>query len=98
MTPTSTSDPDSVAARMREVAAQVVTPRFRLLIYRHELEKSPGELVAIAGGEAEVLLSTSQRDLMSDIPALGEGVATQATDLPNLPSREEQVHPASSGV
>lgn len=52
---------------MRGVAADVVTPRFRMLAEHEIAEKSPGEIVTIVDREAE-------RRLYDGLAALGPGV------------------------
>lgn len=52
---------------MREVAATVVTPRFRMLAAHEIAEKSPGEIVTTVDREAE-------RRLFDGLAALGPGV------------------------
>jgi fructose-1,6-bisphosphatase/inositol monophosphatase family enzyme len=50
-------DTDAVLRLIEEVAAEVVTPRFRALTEGQVHEKKPGDLVTVADHEAEVLLT-----------------------------------------
>ena len=58
---------EPVSELMREVAATVVTPRFRMLAAHEIAEKSPGEIVTTVDREAE-------RRLFDGLAALGPGV------------------------
>lgn len=58
---------DQVSELMRGVAAEVVTPRFRMLAAHEIAEKSPGEIVTTVDREAE-------RRLYDGLAALGPGV------------------------
>jgi fructose-1,6-bisphosphatase/inositol monophosphatase family enzyme len=58
---------EQVAELMRDVAAAVVTPRFRTLATHEIAEKSPGEIVTSVDREAE-------RRLYDGLAALGPGV------------------------
>ena len=48
---------DAVLDLLREVAAEVITPRFRSLAAGEVMEKNPGDLVTVADREAEVLIT-----------------------------------------
>jgi fructose-1,6-bisphosphatase/inositol monophosphatase family enzyme len=48
---------DDITALLQDVAAEVITPRFRTLDADDIREKSPGDLVTIADREAEVLIT-----------------------------------------
>lgn len=50
-------DTDAVLALMKDVAAEVITPRFRSLADGEVMEKNPGDLVTVADQEAEALLT-----------------------------------------
>lgn len=52
---------------MQEVAAQVITPRFRALASGEVMEKKPGDLVTVADHEAEVLITAA---LQADDPGV----------------------------
>ncbi len=58
-------DTQAVLDLMKEVAAQVITPRFRDLASGEVMEKRPGDLVTVADREAEVLIT---RALLADDP------------------------------
>ncbi|WP_299442918.1 inositol monophosphatase [uncultured Phycicoccus sp.] len=63
---------DAVADLLREVAAEVITPRFRSLSAGEVMEKNPGDLVTVADREAEVLISDRLRAAYPDAVVLGE--------------------------
>ncbi|MBM6402959.1 inositol monophosphatase [Phycicoccus sp. CSK15P-2] len=63
---------DAVRDLLQEVAAEVITPRFRSLGEGEVMEKNPGDLVTVADREAEVLLSAALRDAYPDAAVLGE--------------------------
>lgn len=50
-------DTESVLALLKDVAARVITPRFRSLAAGQIIEKNPGDLVTVADREAEVLIT-----------------------------------------
>ena len=52
---------------IQDVAAQVITPRFRALTDEQVMEKNPGDLVTVADREAEVLIT---RALHADDPSV----------------------------
>lgn len=52
---------------MQEVAAEVITPRFRALTSGDVMEKRPGDLVTVADHEAEELLTQA---LLADDPSV----------------------------
>ncbi len=65
-------DTDAVLALIKDVAARVVTPRFRSLAEGEVMEKKPGDLVTVADREAEALITEA---LLAAYPAaavLGE--------------------------
>lgn len=63
---------DDVLILLQQVAAQVITPRFRQL-QRHEVnEKSPGSLVTIADHEAEVAITGALQRAYPNAVILGE--------------------------
>ncbi len=69
---------------MREVAEQVITPRFQALGAGEVMEKNPGDLVTVADQEAERLITAA---LLADDPGvLVVGEEATAVD-PGLPSR-----------
>ncbi|NHA68002.1 inositol monophosphatase family protein [Phycicoccus flavus] len=63
---------DAVSDLLREVAAQVITPRFRSLGEGEVMEKNPGDLVTVADREAESLISAALREAYPDAAVLGE--------------------------
>lgn len=65
-------DTDEVLALLQEVAAQVVTPRFRTLTDAQVMEKNPGDLVTVADREAEVLITRRLREAYPDALVVGE--------------------------
>lgn len=62
----------SVAALMREVAAQVVIPRYRNLAAEEIIEKAKDELVTIADREAEERLNEGVARLLPEATIIGE--------------------------
>lgn len=66
---------------MRDVAAQVVTPRFRALAAHEIAEKSPGEIVTIADREAERRLHDGLAALGPGARIVGEEAVEQAPGL-----------------
>src|SRR3954469_4021585 len=63
---------DDVLDLLREVAAEVITPRFRSLAEGEVMEKNPGDLVTAADHESEAILT---RELEAGFPGafiLGE--------------------------
>ncbi|WP_226913241.1 inositol monophosphatase family protein [Gephyromycinifex aptenodytis] len=60
-------DTDAVLELMREVAEQVINPRFRSLEAGQIMEKSPGDLVTVADREAEELITAA---LLADDPSV----------------------------
>ena len=65
-------DTDAVLDLVKEVAAKVVTPRFRSLERVDVDEKGPGDLVTIADRESEKLLTRFLREAYPDALVLGE--------------------------
>ena len=65
-------DTDAVLRLVEEVAAEVVTPRFRALTEGQVHEKKPGDLVTVADHEAEVLLTRGADAAYPDAVVLGE--------------------------
>lgn len=63
---------DAVLTMMREVAAEVITPRFRSLSDAEIMEKNPGDLVTVADHEAEVLITRRLRAAYPDAVVVGE--------------------------
>ncbi|MGI8644867.1 MAG: inositol monophosphatase family protein, partial [Nocardioides sp.] len=65
-------DTDAVLRLIEEVAAEVVTPRFRALAESEIHEKRPGDLVTVADHEAEVLITAALAAAYPDAVVLGE--------------------------
>ncbi len=63
---------DAVADLLREVAVEVITPRFRSLAEGEVMEKNPGDLVTVADREAEVLITRRLAGAYPDAVVLGE--------------------------
>jgi fructose-1,6-bisphosphatase/inositol monophosphatase family enzyme len=69
-------DTQAVLDLMQDVAAKVITPRFRALTTGQIMEKRPGDLVTVADHEAEELLTAA---LLADDPhvlVVGEEAAS----------------------
>ena len=67
-----TVDTAAVLELMKQVAAEVITPRFRSLADGEVIEKNPGDLVTVADREAEVLITARLLDAYPDAVVLGE--------------------------
>lgn len=65
-------DTDSVLTLLQDVAAQVITPRFRRLADAEVMEKNPGDLVTVADQEAEILITRRLRAEYPDALIVGE--------------------------
>jgi fructose-1,6-bisphosphatase/inositol monophosphatase family enzyme len=63
---------DAVLDLLREVAAEVITPRFRSLAAGEVMEKNPCDLVTVADREAEVLITDRLTAAYPDALVLGE--------------------------
>jgi fructose-1,6-bisphosphatase/inositol monophosphatase family enzyme len=63
---------DAVLTLLREVAAEVITPRFRALAEGEVIEKNPGDLVTIADREAEEIITAALLAAYPDAVVLGE--------------------------
>ena len=57
---------------MKEVAAEVITPRFRSLADGEVMEKNPGDLVTVADRESEAILTREIGAAYPDAFVLGE--------------------------
>lgn len=57
---------------LQEVAAEVITPRFRTLTEGQVAEKNPGDLVTVADHEAELLITRALRTAYPGAVVLGE--------------------------
>jgi fructose-1,6-bisphosphatase/inositol monophosphatase family enzyme len=65
-------DTSAVLDLLKEVAATVITPRFRSLADGEVMEKKPGDLVTVADREAEVLITAALASAHPDAVVLGE--------------------------
>jgi fructose-1,6-bisphosphatase/inositol monophosphatase family enzyme len=65
-------DTDAITTLLQDVAAEVVTPRFRSLSADEVSEKNPGDLVTVADREAEVLITAALTRAYPDAVVLGE--------------------------
>ncbi|WP_343036545.1 inositol monophosphatase family protein [Flexivirga aerilata] len=63
---------DEVLTLLQEVAADVITPRFRSLADGEVMEKNPGDLVTVADREAEIEITRRLRDAYPDALIVGE--------------------------
>ena len=63
---------DDVLALLKDVAEQVINPRFRNLVVDEVAEKNPGDLVTVADREAEVLITEALLRAHPDALVLGE--------------------------
>jgi fructose-1,6-bisphosphatase/inositol monophosphatase family enzyme len=76
---------DEVVAILREVAEEIVLPRFRNLAACEIEEKSPGDLVTVADREAELALTRRLTALLPGSLVVGEeGVAADPSTLSRL--------------
>ncbi|GAA4803844.1 inositol monophosphatase [Nocardioides caeni] len=65
-------DTAAVLSLLQDVAAQVITPRFRALGSGEVSEKNPGDLVTVADHESEALITAALRDAHPRALVLGE--------------------------
>jgi fructose-1,6-bisphosphatase/inositol monophosphatase family enzyme len=65
-------DTDEVLTLLRDVAEQVINPRFRSLDSDEIAEKNPGDLVTVADKEAEALITGALRAAYPGVLVLGE--------------------------
>ncbi|HKX68797.1 MAG TPA: inositol monophosphatase [Intrasporangium sp.] len=65
-------DTDAVLALLKNVAEEVINPRFRALATGDIHEKNPGDLVTVADHEAEVLITKALNAAYPDALVLGE--------------------------
>lgn len=65
-------DTDAITTVLQEVAAEVITPRFRALTAGEVHEKNPGDLVTVADHEAEVLITAALQAAYPAAVVLGE--------------------------
>jgi fructose-1,6-bisphosphatase/inositol monophosphatase family enzyme len=74
-------DSEAVLKLIRDVADEVVNPRFRALADHQVEEKNPGDLVTIADHEAEELLTRALTAAYPDAVVLGEEAHSANPDL-----------------
>lgn len=65
-------DTDAITTLLQDVAAEVITPRFRSLDEGEVHEKNPGDLVTVADHEAEVLITEALQAAYPETVVLGE--------------------------
>lgn len=65
-------DTDAITTLLQDVAAEVITPRFRSLTEGEVQEKGPGDLVTVADHEAEVLVTAALQAAYPASVVLGE--------------------------
>ncbi len=65
-------DTDAILTLLKDVAEQVINPRFRALDDDQVHEKNPGDLVTVADHEAEVLITDALLAAYPDAVVLGE--------------------------
>jgi fructose-1,6-bisphosphatase/inositol monophosphatase family enzyme len=65
-------DTDAVLALLKDVADEVINPRFQALAHGEVHEKNPGDLVTVADHEAEELITRALRAAYPDAVILGE--------------------------
>lgn len=72
---------------LKDVAADVITPRFRALAADEVMEKNPGDLVTVADREAEVVITDALGRAYPDALVVGEeAVAADPSILERLPA------------
>lgn len=74
-------DTAAVLDLLKEVAAEVITPRFRALADHQVIEKHPGDLVTVADREAEVVLTKALLAAYPDAVVLGEEASHEDATL-----------------
>jgi fructose-1,6-bisphosphatase/inositol monophosphatase family enzyme len=72
---------DEVLSLLKDVADEVINPRFRALAAGEVHEKRPGDLVTDADREAEVLINAALRGAYPDATILGEETFAGDPDL-----------------
>lgn len=81
---------DEILELLREVAANVITPRFRALTAGEIDEKTPGDYVTIADREAEVAIAARLRSAYPEALVVGEEASFAApASMAALPSAEQ---------
>ncbi len=80
---------DDVLALLRNVAEEVINPRFRRLVADEVAEKNPGDLVTVADREAEVRITEVLRRVYPGALVLGEeATSADATMLDRFRSAD----------
>ncbi|MDO6413136.1 inositol monophosphatase family protein [Sphingomonas sp. BIUV-7] len=72
---------EPVAALMRQVAAEVVMPRFRALAAHEVIEKGPGDLVTVADRESELRLGEGLAKILPEARMIGEEAVSADASL-----------------
>ncbi len=72
---------DAVLDLLREVADEVIAPRFRSLSEGEVMEKRPGDLVTVADREAEVRITDRLLEAYPGAVVLGEEAFAEDRDL-----------------
>lgn len=72
---------DAITTLLQDVAAEVITPRFRSLDAHEVSEKNPGDLVTVADHEAEVLITEALAAAYPGAVVLGEEAASADASL-----------------
>jgi fructose-1,6-bisphosphatase/inositol monophosphatase family enzyme len=71
---------DAVSALIRDVAAEVILPRWQSLKPHEITEKARGDMVTAADHEAEALLEAALPDMLPGSKVLGEEAAAKSPD------------------
>jgi len=74
-------DTDAILTLLKDVADEVINPRFQSLDADQVHEKNPGDLVTVADHEAEVLITAALQAAYPDALVLGEEAAAQEPRL-----------------
>ncbi|MCG8656315.1 inositol monophosphatase family protein [Yimella sp. NH-Cas1] len=82
-------DNDQLLGLLQEVAAEIVTPRFRSLAAHEVMEKNPGDLVTVADRESELAIAARLTDAYPDALIVGEeAVAADPSILKRTPDAD----------
>lgn len=82
-------DTEAVLELLENVAAEVITPRFRALADHQVAEKNPGDLVTVADHESEALITQALQRAYPDAVVLGEEAEELDPDLLDTFSRAD---------
>lgn len=74
-------DTEAVLELLKDVASEVITPRFRALADHQVSEKNPGDLVTVADHESEALITEALQRAHPDAVVLGEEAEALDPDL-----------------